>query len=251
MTRRWVWVALGVVALAAVVYLGGALTPDEQGSAPSTKLTPELEAQKFARDAESALSANDTDTAVTLAQRALKTDPNNVQASTILARAAAKSELTDPPAEDAGDSAPEKSQYLSEVKDLPSMLPPRISGWVAGQVVDVAPDALVTYQPAVGSSADAQAKRAVFSVHDMKSSAKAEQFLQEVAKVAYAQSTAAVAVGSVKKAHFGTDGAGTAVVAFARGRYAFETLVVAEPGVSPAGLKRMAVDLAASLPAAK
>lgn len=249
------WVALGVAALAAVMYLGGALsTPDEQGTAPSTKLTPEIEAQKLAREAESALSANDTDTAVTLAQRALKTDPNNVQASTVLARAATKPAPTDAPARDSNepeDSTSENPQYLSEVEDLPAMLPSRITGWVAGQVVDVAPDALVTYQPEVGSSVDAQVKRAVFSVHDMKSAEKAEQFLREVAKAAYAQSTAEVAVGSVKKAHFGTDGAGTALVAFARGRYAFETLVVAEPGVSPAGLKTMAVKLAAALPAAK
>lgn len=250
--KRWLWVGLGVLGLAAVVFLGGALAKsDTPKPAPSTQLAPSIQADQLARDAQAALSKNDTATALSLAEKALKADPSNAAAAAVVAAAKAQPTPAEPTKPDSGDSSSKDDPYLSAVKDLKKLLPTKITGWEVGQVVEQSPDALVTYQPEAGSTDDDWTKRAVFSVHDLKTVTKAKDFVAKVDKVAYAKTPATLSVGVVDTAYFGTNESGTAMVAFARGRFAFEMLVVAEQGVDPVALKDTATALAAAFPAAK
>jgi len=268
--RRALWTGIGVLALAGVIFAGGALSSSRsRESAPPSKLSAAIEAERHARNALAALSREETATALALADRALGLDSKNATANRVISRAKQAAEESVPSREldtrdipenasptDPAPSDPLPSQNLDEgytekVGDLTVLLPGSVTGWVSGQVVAQSPDALITLDPAKGSPASPKALRAVVSVHDMETPAKARDFVAKVTKRTYGKDGAAVNAGVVSGAYFGTNGTSVAVVAFSRGRFAFDVVVPARPGIAPAELKSISVSVAGSLPAAR
>jgi len=266
--RRGLWVALAVAALAGVIFAGAALSsPSSDTPAEPSKLSTAVESESYARDAQVALSNNETATAVALAEQALTLDPQNRTALSVVAAsrvpAPTVSEAVDDPQDpqdpdDTEDQAATPTQkadldkgFTEKVGALSSLLPAAVSGWVAGQVVEQGPDALVTLDPAKGSIASEKALRAIVSVHDMKTAAKAKDFVTRVSKRTYSKSGGTVKVGVIPDAYFGTNGSTVAVVSFSRGRFAFDVVVPAQSGVKPTDAKAVAVSVAAAVPATK
>jgi len=274
--RRALWIGIGVLALAGVIFAGGALTSSRsRESAPPSKLSAAVEAERHARDALAALSREETAAALALADRALELDSNNVTANRVVSRAKQVAEKRvpsqeidarsdnpgDTPSDPAPSGAPPSSDppptqnldegYTDKVSDLAGLLPSSVSGWVSGQVVAQSPDALVTLDPAKGSPGSSMALRAVVSVHDMETPAKADDFVAKVSKRTYSKDGTTVTAGVVPDAYFGTNGTGVAAVAFSRGRFAFDVVVPAKPGVRPVDLKAIATSVAGAMPAAR
>ncbi len=253
--KRVLWLTAAVVALAVVIFVVAAVSSPKSADEPAqnTAQSAELQAQGLAADAQAAASREDTAAARQLAQQALKLDAANAAARTVLDRIdeAEKANAdagAKPPAKPS--TQPSQDAYLKEIK-LAALLPAAITGWSAGSVVVEGKDALVTFEPEARTAPSRQVVRVIVNAHDRGSAAAAKEFVTKVDGEAYAQDGAKVAVGVVPDAYFGTDGVRVAVVAFSRGRYAFEVIATAQPGVSAAELKQHALDVAATLPAAR
>lgn len=265
--RQLVIYGVAAVGLAAVIFGIAAISAPKSSptTAPSTQLATAVRSAELAQDASQALSKNETATALALAKQALKLDPANADAKRVIDEASAPAEAasggsgtksggtsagstsTAAPAPKPADS----TAFLKPVDDLATLLPVSVSGWTAGSVVVQGGDALVTFEPKKGTPTSTQVVRALVSVHDRETADQAKVFITKVDKRVYAEDGATVVVGVVPDAAFGTDGAKVAATAFARGRFAVEVLVTAQPGVDPATLKATAVQIAALSAAAK
>lgn len=270
-TKRQMAIYAGVaVALAAVIFGIAAVSSPKSSSdsAPKTQLANAVRAAELAQDADQALSSNETATAISLAQQALKLDAANADAKRVIDEAKASSSgqtsgasngssssgstpsgTTTEPAPGPAPATPAK--FLKPVADLAALLPTAISGWTAGGVVVQGQDALVTFEPKQGTPTSKQAVRALVSVHDRKTADQAKVFVTKVDKRVYPDNAAVVAVGAVPNAYFGTDGSKVAAVAFARGRFAVEVLITGQPGVDPATLQAIALRVASVSPVSK
>lgn len=250
--RLW-WTVATVVALALVITVVAAVSSPKREKT-SAAPDPVVSAEALALKAETALSDGETSTAVTLAEQALDADPTNKKATTVIERATTEPEREpssgDQPA-DPDEPAPQNDDaYSKAVADMSSLLPASISGWSAATVVVQKTEALVTFEPKLGAPHEATTMKALVIAHDRGSKSKAAEFVEKVDKRVYANSSGAADVGAVS-AYFGTDGKRLAVVAFARGRFAFEVILTAQQGVKPTKLKQAGIDVASKLPAAK
>lgn len=251
--RLW-WGAGTVVVLAAVILGVAAISAPKESDRAANKPKPSIQAESLAKQAEMALSNGETATALQLAGQALDADPKNVVAQRVVERAeqpAPKPAANTDSEPDAVDPAkPAADPYVKPVSDMTSLLPVSVSGWSAGTVVNQKSEALVTFEPAKGAAHARTAVRALVIAHDRGSAANAQAFLSKVDKRVYTKDRSTVDIGGVD-AYFATDGTRLAVVAFARGRYAFEVIMTAQPKVQPVALKPAGQLVASQLPAAK
>lgn len=250
---RVLWIAGTVVLLAGVIFGVSALSSPRTRTSEPTVSQPSasVRAQRLAADAQAAASRAETSTALSLAGQALALDPTNSAAKAV------KSELATAPASSSAATTavpgtkPTVDRYASKVPDIKKLFVASAPGWSAGAITAAAAEAQRAYEPN-GTRPNTQgAVRAIVYVHDMGSSAKATAFVSKVDRKAYPKDAESTVVGADVPAFSGTDGRQVAVAAFARGRYAFEVIVIAAPGTKPATLKTAALELADQLPAAK
>lgn len=252
--RVW-WTAGTVAVLAAVILVVAAISAPKQSALETKKPSPEIQAESLAKQAETALSNGETSTAVALAEQALEEDTQNQTAKRVIEQA--ESPQQNQTTTNNGDSSDETSTpvaqdqaYSKAVADMTTLLPVSVKDWSKGTVVKQKSEALVTFEPNSGNAAGRSTVRALVIAHDRGTSAKAQAFITKVDKRVYTKDKTSVDLGAVN-AYFASDGTKLAVVAFARGRYAFEVILTAQPRVKPGTLKEAAVVVASRLPAAK
>ena len=273
--KRVLVTAIAATGLALVIFgisaISSAQKPGET-RASTQQLSPETRSELLAQRALAAVSKDATLTARSLAGSALKLDPANQTARRVIARLDESSRVAAPvrsaPARPDSSTptpvgkvtpkgetelTPEErllraifGEKASDVRDTSLKLPPG----VAGTVVELGSDALVTFTPVRGSDIEGSIVRATLTVHDRGDVAKAGVFVASVDKKVFPGDGSTLKVG-VANGYFGTDGARLAVVAFPRGRYVFEVVVYAQQGVQPSSLQPAALSLATSLSATR
>lgn len=238
---------VGVVALAAVVFVLAALAPsDAPTPVTSSKITAEQGAAAFAADAQEALAAGRSTQAAELAARALALDPANEAAQEVMRSVTASAAPDDKPAStpDPGKKpvSGQADPFAATTADLTKLLPNAAPEYQLGAATTIKPDATVSGTPLSAGTVSL----AVWSVHDKGSEAAAKEFITKTSKVAYPTAGSSVTVGGVD-GYFGTDGTRYASVSFARGRYAFE-VVLTSTGPAPDTLRQAALNAAEAFP---
>lgn len=251
--RKIAMIAGSVVLLALVILGVSAISkPAQRDPLVTAEITALEMAEGLADDATVALSNEDTATAVKLATQALAADPSNQAAQRVIdtvdGAADEPADETDPPATDV---AVAPGIYAAVVKDTTRLLPVKVRDWTRGQELVEGADALVTFEPKGGSADSDKTVRVLITSHDRGSEANAKAFLTKVTKKAFASSGATVKVGVVPGGYTGVDASKQWVVAFARGRYAFEVILTPQPGMSNKDAGKLALAIAAQLPAAR
>ncbi len=243
-----------VIGLALLIFGVSALSSSKKSTdtvATTNQLSAEAQADLLAQRAVAAESANDTGTARSLAESALKLNAANQTAVAVVNRLNEAD-----PGNTSADTKPDPGAtttadtWSKSIKNMASVLPTAIAGWTAGDIVSQKGDAQVTFTPDAEGSDGGSAIRATFAVHDRGSAAKASTFVKSVDKKVYPGDGATMKFGS-QSGYFGTDGARLAVAAFARGRYAFEVVVYSQEGIKPSTLRPLAAKLAAAWSAAQ
>jgi len=252
--KRILVAVAAVIGLALLIFGVSALSSTKQPTetvATTAKLSPETQADLLAQRAVAAESANDTATARSLAESALKLNAANQTAIAVVKRLDEANPGTTPtPNKPATDTTTTADTWSKPIKNMASILPTAIAGWSAGDIVAVKGDAQVTFTPDAEGGDSGSAIRATFAVHDRGSAAKAKTFVKSVDKTIYPGDGGTVKFGT-QSGYFGTDGARLAVAAFARGRYAFEVVVYSQEGIKPSTLRPLAAKLAAAWSAAQ
>lgn len=256
LTRRILVAVAVVVGLALVIFgvsaISGTKKPADT-TASTTQLSDEARAELLANQALAAASKDDTVTARSLAESALKLNAANQVAVGVIKRldeSAQANSVTETPSKPATTTPTSADVWSSPAKSLTAFLPKTIKGWDSGDVVVQGADAQVTFEPESGNADEGSVIRATFFVHDRGSAAKAKTFVSTVDKKVY-PGDGSVATFGTQSGYFGTDGARLAVAAFPRGRYAFEVVVYSQQGIKPATLRSLATRLAAAFPAAQ
>lgn len=245
-----------VIGLALLIFgvsaISAAKKPAET-TATTTQLSPEARAELLANQALAAASKDDTATARSLAESALKLNAANQVAAGLIRRLdeSAKTNAT-PTAPVASNTTTPVSgdTWTKPTKTIAAFLPKKIVNWTSGNVVVKGADAQVTFTPVSGTTDDGSAIRATFYVHDRDSAAKATAFVGTVDKKVYPGDGSVTKFGT-QTGYFGTDGARLAVAAFPRGRYSFEVVVYSQQGIKPSTLRSLATRLAEAFPAAQ
>lgn len=237
--RRLQLFAVSVVVLAILIVVGTAVsrTKDVPQQVPPASAPVDDVAR-----AQQLVESGDTTAAIVLLQRVVASDPNNDGARSLLRRV---QRVTPAPSSSPTVTLPADT-YSKPTTNLAGFLPAKVEGYAAGEVSVAKSDVV---QPFAATDPDVviRARRALFQVHDRLNPGGATKFVNKVSKVAFPQDAATVKVGGVD-GYFGTDGRGSAVVSFARGRYAFE-VILASAGDPPASLKDLALKAARSFPA--
>lgn len=257
--RAWSW-TVGALVLALVIFAGAALSQPGASKRSTPQLTPAVRSQKLATQASEAASRGETQTALSLAEKSLKLDSSNATAKRVVAIVKDAAPASSSASPVSGGSAPSGAPatataptpvgpYADKVDDLSTLLPTSVSGWRSGSVTARGDDALVTFAPTSSSPEYRTTTRATFTVSDFATEAKAAAFVNDVEKRVYSTSGTTTQVGVVS-GYSGTDGSRLFVFAFARGRFVFETLVNARPGVTT-DLSPVAAALAASFSATR
>jgi len=253
--RRILVIVASVVGLALLIFgvsaISSAKKPAETTVA-TTQLSGEARAELLANRALAAASKDDTVTARSLAESALKLNAANQVAVGVIRRLDEEAESAAP------TTTPTSSKTTTATSDVwtkatktpATFLPKKVAGWTAGDVVTLGSEAQVTYQPDEGAKDGSSAIRATFFVHDRGTAAKASAFVSTVDKKVYPGAGTTAKFGT-QNGYFGTDGARLAVAAFPRGRYAFEVVVYSQQGIKPATLLTLATKLATAFPAAQ
>lgn len=234
-----------VVVLAVLIVVASALAPQE-GASPRSGLTQAQQSELLYQQALAALRSGDDTGAADFAKQAVAVDSTNAKAKTLLVKidsdratarkaggskgATSSTQSTVPPGVD--------RVFDSKVADIAALLPTAFSGFDVGGVIAGKSDADVSGNPA----RPGPVFRIAWAVHDRGSNAAATAFISKSSKVLYPTSPAAVTVDGFP-AYFGTDGTQLATVAYARGRYVFETVVTAD-NVAPETLKDTAIKAA-------
>jgi len=252
--KRILVAVAAVIGLALLIFGVSALSSTKKPTetvATTTQLSAEAQADILAQRALAAESANDTSTARSLAESALKLNAANQTAVAVVKRLdEANTGNTPATTKPATDTATSADMWSKPIKKMASVLPTALAGWTAGNIVSQKGDAQVTFTPDAEGADSGSAIRATFAVHDRGSSAKAATFVKSVDKKVYPGDGATVKFGT-QSGYFGTDGARLAVAAFARGRYAFEVVVYSQEGIKPSTLRPLAAKLAAAWSAAQ
>jgi hypothetical protein len=235
--------AVTVVALALIIVGLWAFTSPKKTPevVPTVQLSPAQQSAQAYSEGIKALSAEQTGTAVTLMEKALKIDPTNSDAKKALDRL---KKLTPVDSPSTPRTVPSKVTAApgvwSKKLALKSLLPTAFPGYSVGGAEQGGPsDANVS---ATSDQAGSPVANILWTVHDLATSSKANAFLASVSKKLYSKNAAQVRVNDVT-AYFGTDGRRFATVAYVRGRYAFEVVVTAD---APAGARGSASAAAAA-----
>ncbi len=256
--RRGVRLVAGVVGLAIVISIGSALAVSLNAGKvdePSNIVlpSPEAQSQTLYQQAVQAQASGDTTRAVVLLGSAVKANPSNTQAKTLLAKITPKPvAVVKPPAGGAASSPATSSTgdalYAGAVADVSSLLPKAVKGYaVAGLIPADAADVEAPYEPSKDTSYAGKVPLMVIGVHDFGSPAAASAFVDGAGK-AYPKDVASVKVGRLV-GKYGHDGRRLASVSFARGRFAFEVTLTTSDG-DPAAYKSEVLRIAALIPAA-
>lgn len=240
---RVAWIAGSVLALAIVITVSAALSAPSRHSS-SSAVSATSASDQYAAEANAALEAGDAAKALTLANAALKTDPNNAAAKTVVRRVSltAKNPAPQPITKPVPSTTPTKSvSSTGSAAALLKMLPASVAGFTLGTPEASANDADTLAEP-VDSALRAKLTRAIVAVHDLGTSAKAATFITRTSKRGYPDDATNVAVLG-KAAYFGTNGHNAATIVFVKGRYVFETILTTTSG-SPKNLLDAASTLA-------
>lgn len=269
----------GIVVVSAAIIFGAWAFSDYTRDDPedSDQITLLIEDDLY-EQARKAAESGETTAAVALLERVLAEEPDHEAASRLLRQlraeqaaqassgGAGSSGSTDPASNGGGsgitnpgdqqdgqpgagtpptDTPRDDSPYLVAASDLRTMLPDVITGWTRGTRVADDTDATVPFDPASPQAVS----RVIYSVHDRGSADAALAFVENTSKVVFTTAGAPVRVG-VLDGYFGTDGNRLATVAFARGRFAFEVVVVVPDG-DIAAVRADAITLAQEFEATK
>lgn len=237
-----------VVALAAVILLASALSdPVATGGPPKQQV--ETPASLLDR-ADFALASGDTTRAVLLARKVLEDDPDNKKAKAIVDRNTGGQNPDDdgdpvdddgrPTDDDSGQPKTDKA-FLADIENLSAFLPKDFSGYSMGFVAAIGDNADVSAVPA-GSGA--KAFRIAWGVRDRQTESAAKSYITKTSRTLYSKNPDDKIQIDGASAYFGTDGTELATVAYVRGRYVFEVVVVAEKQGSPESMKSLATEAA-------
>jgi hypothetical protein len=262
--RNAMWIALGVLALAAVVFAASALSGPRDAvpklPSASTDLSAAEQSRRDYDAAQGALAKGDKQKAAGLLEKAVKEDPSNSAARAKLTELQSGGQVLDPANPPASktetspagngdqdqDNGSGAAWYDRPVSDLGKLLPSSVNGFRAGSKLVQGADAQLPLDP--GSAENARfVRRILLSVHDRGSAAKATEFVSTQLRVLYPQARARVTAGA-STAEFGSDGRLYGAVLFARGRFAYEVVMTAS-GPDPSKLKDMGDTVADSFPA--
>jgi hypothetical protein len=226
-----------VLVLAAVIIGVAALGPTQPK--PQTKLglgTEEVGAQQYADQANLALASGDTTAALTLANKALKTDPNNQTALVVVREVRAKRSSSSNSNGSSGGSSKSTSPgspsadpdqgFTTKVSDLAGLLPGTFQNYFLGSVTTTKNETQVSGTPI---SANQEATQIIWTVHQTGSKAEATSYITKVSKASFPNDAAWVGVDGATS-YFGTDGTRFATIAYVRGIYAFEALLTSNQG---------------------
>lgn len=254
--RRVLIGAAAVLVLAAVIFGVAAVSePARRRTGPVTSPTGEstaLEAtERTAKSAAQALASGETTRALDLAKKALAEDPDNTTAKRVIASTQQPAKSAGDTKEDPDGAAPAGAgAYASQVTDSTKLLPAVVRDWRRGRELIDKTEALVTFEPEPATDDADEAVRVLITSHDRGSEQKASAFIEQVSKKAYATAGKSVTVGVVPDGYSGADVSGQVVVAFARGRYAFEVVLAPVQGASFNDSRALALDIARRIPAA-
>lgn len=240
-----------VLILALVIFGLWAFTaPSNKPSTPPTiTLSPQQQAQKAYDEGVSALSKDQTGTAIALFEKALTLDPNNASAKAALDRA--KNSSSNSGSSTTGSSTtktPPKKKTPAPVSawdkkiDVKTLVPTSFPDYSLARVESGAVgDADISGTPSKNGTG---ITTVVWHVRDYVTDAKAAQFLTLTTKKLYPNDGAQVVVNGAN-AYFADDGNVLASVEYTRGRYVFEVIVTAH---NPGTIKDFAVQAASAFP---
>lgn len=244
--RGVLWGLLAVGVLAAVILGVGALTSPKRPDASLPELTSEQPGSIQYGEGMAALTSGDTTRAVSLLQKAATAgnEPAKAKLKEIGKRAAPVSlPPTTPPANGKKDL---DAGYTGELEPA-TLLPYGVTGFAAGTVGADGESAILPLDPSVGSQYYGVVSKAVLTVLDASTVAKAQAYIDGLGK-AYPQKVGPVTVGIVP-GRTGADDEHSASVVFRRGRYVFE-VVATGPGEATA-IQSLAARIAEAFPASK
>jgi len=241
-----------VFALAALI-LGITMFSSPERSGPSDLELASIErSQSMYDDALAELASGDATAAAQLLTRAIELDPNNKAAAKKLAELDTAEPTQPTPVEPTGTVKPPadpNAGYTSPVADLATLLPKAATGYDMSQPLVTGTDAQITGE-GVRSGPMPGVRTATFFVHDMGSTEAAESFVDNQTHTAFPSNAADVTVNGLK-AYFGTDGDQIAVIAYSRGRFAFEVILAARPGTAVGTLLDPGIASAKSFPSSR
>lgn len=241
--------AVSVIVLALAYSVISAISGPSRPEGPRISSRVESSRRLLAQ-AEQAASKFDTESALSLATKALEANPDNLAAKELrltMIRAAA-----DAASESSGSATSKKpGVYDKAVVDIGVLLPVRFRSWNRGGTVSQKSSGVVTFEPKATDAAYGSVVRVTYYVTDLRTASKASSSALVVHKKAYPKNRTTVQVGAIKPAYFGTDGKRLAAVSMARGRYSYEVIVDAAAGTSVSRMKKLALEAASALPATK
>ncbi|HEY5484687.1 MAG TPA: hypothetical protein VIK31_12930 [Propionibacteriaceae bacterium] len=227
-------VALGLLILVVGVVVGIVRSGQTPVPAPSPIV---LSGQADYQAGLSALASGETTKAADLLAAAAAA--GNTAAKAKLA------ELSKEPTSSVGVDA--AGDYTQVVSDLGTLLPTVVPGYSLAQVETSTLSAIVSAEP-FDRTVRLTVPRVELSVIDKHTVARASAWVSSLSK-AFPKQSAAVAVGDTT-GRFGTDGSRLAVVAFSRGRFAYEVVVTVRRG-TPEAQRSVALKLAGTFAAAR
>jgi hypothetical protein len=232
------------VALAAVIFVGGALSapkPSEPSSTPAPAQQAADEGERLYAQALSALRSGDTTAAVLLLEKAAAA--GNADAKKKL------DEVRSSPSgggSGSGGGVP-STDYLSPVADMRSLLPTSVAGYTLGLVETSTVDAILPLDP-LDNRPSQVVSVIVLTVFDKGTAPAAKAYVDALPR-GYAKDGSTVAVNGTT-ARFGTDGLHVAALTFSRGRFAFEVVATTARG-NPADVRDTTIAVARAFPAAR
>jgi len=250
--RRWLIIFAASAFVLALVFIAMAMfsSPEDEPELQSITLSASEESDSLYEDALTALASGDATKAVGLLALAVEKNPSNKTAVNKLAEVQAeKPEPPVTPTDTPALPADPNAGYTAAVADLATLLPATATGYELSQPLTTDTDAQLSAE-GLRTGPMPTVRTATFYAHDMGSVEAASSFIDNQAPLAFPKNGAEVKVNGFD-AYFGTDGDQLAVVAFSRGRFAFEAILVARPGTQPASLLDAGVASAKYFPASR
>ncbi|HET6351426.1 MAG TPA: hypothetical protein VFG89_04765 [Coriobacteriia bacterium] len=237
-----------VLVLAAVVFLISALGGARSGPSNTAK----SEATRYVAQANDALASGDATKAAELAKKAQELDPTSASALAVAKKATDAQKKatgsgtsgskpgstgskgsggsTNPGSGGSttpgsgGTATVDESDFDEPVGDALTLLPTTFEGYSFGTAMKTEGEAQVS---ATAVSAKVPAQQIIWTVHEMKSKASAEDFISKTSKALYAENGSTTTVDEAS-AYLGTDGTRYATSTYVRGIYVFEVLISVE-----------------------
>jgi hypothetical protein len=240
--------AATVVVLAGVIVgLWAFTSPKKPTKPPTIQLSAAQQSQQAYQQGMSALSSEETSTAVALFRKAVTLDPTNTDAKTALDNSTQATPQTSTKPSQGSATKPASTpvpvpnpNVWTQKLDIKTLLPKSFPDYALGTIDAAGSDAVVAGSP---TKPNAPVTSIVWSLHDRTTTADAATFVTKVSKSLYPHNATKVTVNGVP-GYFGTDGVRFATLTFTRGRYVFE--VVMSSTTPPAGTQGLAEQAAAA-----